>query len=75
MRIKLQIKKDNKPWYHGVYDVVDAASFGDACADAWTKLREQKLQKATSIGALYDTLEEHLIDELHGVEITFEKAF
>ena len=45
------------------------------CADAWTKLREQKLQKATSIGALYDTLEEHLIDELHGVEITFEKAF
>jgi hypothetical protein len=75
MRIKLQIKKDNKPWYQGVYDVVDAASFGDACADAWTKLREQKLQKATSIGALYDTLEEHLIDELHGVEITFEKAF
>ena len=55
--------------------MVDAASFGDACADAWTKLREQKLQKATSIGALYDTLEEHLIDELHGVEITFEKAF
>ena len=75
MRIKLQIKKDNKPWYQGVYDVVDAASFGDACADAWTKLREQKLQEATSIGALYDTLEEHLIDELQDVEITFEKAF
>jgi hypothetical protein len=75
MRVKLLVKKEGKPWYEGVYDIVDAASFGDACANAWTKLREQKLQSATSIGALYDTLDEHLIDELQGVEISFEKAF
>ena len=74
MRVKLRIKKDGIPWYEGVYDIVDAASFGEACADAWAKLREQKFQRATSIGALYDTLEEHLIDELDGAELSFEKA-
>ncbi len=74
MRVKLRIKKNGKPWHEGVYDIVDAASFGDACANAWTKLREQKLQSATSIGALYDTLDEHLIDELEGAELSFEKA-
>ena len=74
MRVKLRVKKDGKPWYEGVYDIVDAASFGDACANAWTKLREQKLQSATSIGALYDTLDEHLIDELEGAELSFERA-
>jgi hypothetical protein len=74
MRVKLQVKKDKKSWYEGVYDIVDAASFGDACADAWSKLREQKFQRATSIGALYDTLDEHLIDEREGAEISFAKA-
>ena len=74
MRVKLQIKKDGAPWYQGVYEIFDAASFGEACADAWAQLREQKLQKATSIGALYDTLDEHLIDELQVAEISFGKA-
>jgi hypothetical protein len=74
MRVKLLVKKEGKPWYEGVYEIVDAASFGDACANAWAKLREQKLQSATSIGALYDTLDEHLIDELEGTELSFEKA-
>jgi hypothetical protein len=54
--------------------VVDAESFGAACADAWAKLREQKFQRATSIGALYDTLDEHLIDVLQGAEISFARA-
>jgi hypothetical protein len=74
MRLKLRVKKEGKPWYEGVYDIVDAASFGNACADAWTKLREQKFQHATSIGDLYDTLDEHLIDELENAELSFEKA-
>ncbi len=74
MLIKLRIKKDGTAWYEGTYDVVDAASFGAACADAWARLREQKLQRAPSIGALYDTLDEHLIDELQGAEISFAKA-
>ncbi len=74
MRVKLRVKKEGKPWYEGVYDIVDAASFGDACANAWTRLREQKLQSATSIGALYDTLDEHLVDELEGAELSFERA-
>jgi hypothetical protein len=34
--------EEGKPWSECVYDIVDAASFGDACANAWTRLREQK---------------------------------
>ena len=49
MRVKLQVKKDKKSWYEGVYDVVDAASFGDACADAWTKLREQNFRQQPAL--------------------------
>ena len=74
MRVILRVKKEGKPWYEGVYDIVDAASFGDACANAWIRLREPKLQSAASIGALYDTLDEHLIDELEGAELSFERA-
>jgi hypothetical protein len=74
MRVKLRIKKDGAAWFEGVYDVVDAASFGETCADAWAQLREHKLQTATSIGALYGTLDEHLLDELQGAEISFGKA-
>ncbi len=70
----MRVKREGRPWYEGVYDVVDAASFGDACANAWTRLREQKLQSATSIGALYETLDEHLVDELEGAELSFERA-
>jgi hypothetical protein len=74
MRVKLRIKKDGAAWFEGAYDVVDAASFGETCADAWAQLREHKLQTATSIGALYGTLDEHLLDELQGAEISFGKA-
>ena len=68
------IKKDGAAWFEGAYDFVDAASFGETCADAWVQLREHKLHTATSIGALYGTLDEHLLDELQGAEISLGKA-
>ena len=43
-----------------------------ACADVWNQLRERRLAMA-SIGALFDELDEQLLDELYGSNISFSK--
>lgn len=74
MNVKLSIRKNNSPVYEHIYDISDAESFGRACADAWAQLREQHLAKATSIGALYDALDDQLLDGLLGADIRLSKA-
>jgi hypothetical protein len=74
MKIRLRINKAGTLLYEGAYTVSDAESFGRACADAWTHLREQRLAKATSVGALYENLNEQLLDDLQGAEISLSKA-
>jgi hypothetical protein len=74
MNVKLSIRKNNSSVYERIYDISDAESFGRACADAWTQLREQRLAKTTSIGALYDVLNDELLDGLLGAEIRLSKA-
>ncbi len=39
----------------------------------WFKVREQCAAKATSIGALMDTMHESVLDELNGAEIRMKK--
>jgi hypothetical protein len=74
MKVKLRIHKDGAPLYEGTYDVSDAESFGSACADVWNRLRDRKLTTATSIGALFDQLNEQLLDDLYGAQISLSKA-
>lgn len=74
MKTKLRISKNGSALYDGTYDIRDADSFGRACADAWIQLRERRLESATSIGALYDALDEQLLDELYGAEISLSKG-
>ena len=74
MNVKLRIQKDGSVLHERTYDIRDADSFGRACADAWTQLREQRLAKATSIGALFDALDDELLDGLIGAEIALSKA-
>jgi hypothetical protein len=74
MNVKLRIQKDGSALYEGTYDICDAESFGRACADAWARLREQKFAKATSIGALYESLEDELLDGLIGAQISLSKT-
>ncbi|HET7679772.1 MAG TPA: hypothetical protein VFK79_06510 [Xanthobacteraceae bacterium] len=74
MKAKLLITKDGQALYEGVHDIFDAESFGRACADAWTKLREEKIANASSIGALIESLDERLLDELRGAQISLRAA-
>ena len=74
MKVKLRISKDEAALFEGIYDIADAESFGRACADAWLRLRDRRLGQANSIGALFEALDERLLDELHGAEISIAKA-
>lgn len=73
MKIKLQIKNEDDVLYEGPYDIRDAESFGSACADAWEKLRRERLEKTTSIGALYEVLNDNVLDLLLGAKLSVEK--
>ena len=73
MRVQLEIMKAGKRLHEGVYEIDDQASFGNACADVWAKIREQRDAKATSIGALMDSMHESVIDELDGAEIRLRR--
>ncbi len=73
MRVKLEVTKAGKRLHQGVYEIDDSATFGAACADVWVKVREQWAAKATSIGALMDSMHENVLDELNGAEIKLQK--
>ena len=73
MRVQFDIIKSGKMLHQGVYEIDDNASFGTACADVWVKIREQCAARATSIGALMDTMHESVIDELDGAEIRLRR--
>jgi hypothetical protein len=73
MKVKLKIHKGTTILQQSTYDISDAESFGKACADLWIRLRDDKLTHATSIGALYDQLNEQLLDELFGAQISIAR--
>ncbi len=74
MKVKLQIKRSGSSLFEGTYQVTDSESFGRACADAWEQIRARRFDKATSVGALMDVLNQTVLDELQGAEITLSKA-
>jgi hypothetical protein len=74
MKIKPRIQRSGAPLYEGAYDISDAESFGAACVHAWTQLRERRLASATSISALYEELDDQLLDDLLSAEISLSKA-
>lgn len=74
MKTRLRITCADGVLYEGTHDIRDAESFGKACSEAWEQLRAQRLDKATSIGALYDVLNENVLDLLRGATVTLEKA-
>jgi hypothetical protein len=74
VKVNLRIRRNGRLLYSGTHDVVDADSFGKACAQAWWKLRQQQLDKQTSIGALMEHLDGDVLDQLSGALITVDRA-
>ncbi len=74
MKVTLRIKRSGSSLFEHDYDVRDAESFGRACADAWEQIRTRRLDQATSVGALIDMLNQTVLDELQGAEITLSKV-
>lgn len=50
MKIDLQITKDGDALLANTYDVTDADSFANACADLWWKLARQAAATGTDPG-------------------------
>ena len=74
MKVKLVIRKSKGvALYEGVHEMTDAESFGRAFGDVYAQLQDRRLQKATSIGALMESLNDDVLEELDGVEIGLEK--
>jgi len=73
MKVTLRIAKKETLLYAGIYDVADADSFGRACADAWSKLRQKQLAQETSIGALMEHLDGNVLEQLSGAQLSLEK--
>jgi hypothetical protein len=74
MKMRLAIRRGEATLYDGVHDVSDADSFGRAFTQAWNHLQEKDFEKATSVGALFDSMEERLLDRLLGADIRLTRA-
>jgi len=74
MKLKLQIEKHGARLFADTYDISDAETFGNACADAFDKLRGRRLEKATSIGAVLEDINNYALEDLQDARITLSKA-
>jgi hypothetical protein len=73
MKVRLSVHKAGKRLHEGDYDIVDTRSLGEAVARAWSDVEAQRLGKATSVGALMETLGEGGLDELDGAQFSLRK--
>lgn len=74
MKVNLKIEKNGSLLYERVHQISDAESFGKACSDAWMQLHNQHMARATSIGALYEELNDQLLGEFDGALLRLTKA-
>ena len=73
MKVRLKLTKDGRPLYSAVLDVSDSDGFGRACASAWEKIKQDRMAKETSVGAVMEHLRDDVIDQLNGAHISLER--
>jgi hypothetical protein len=56
MKLALRITRAGTVLYAGVYDITDAGTFGQACADAYSKLMQEQFRKERNVGALMEDI-------------------
>ena len=74
MKVNLKIEKNGSILYERAHQISDAESFGKACSEAWMLLHNQRMARATSIGALYEELNDQLLGEFDGARLRLTKA-
>ena len=79
MKTRLRISRNGAALYEAVCDVSDADSFGRAWAEVWRKLEGRQIAEEPSIGALMEdlgsnVLDENVLAELNGAQISLERA-
>jgi len=74
MKVKLRIKKKGTLLYEGEHEIIDQDSFAAAFAKVWQGVRQKRLEATTSVGELMDIINDQVIDQLHGAEISIERA-
>lgn len=74
MKIMLRITRRGASLYEGLHEVIDQDSFGAAFAQAWQTIRAGRLERTTSVGELMDILNDEVLDQLLGAEISIEKG-
>ncbi len=74
MKMKLRIEKRGKPLLDRIYDITDAESFGNACADAFNKLHADGMARATSVGEVFEEINSYALGELQGATIRLSRV-
>ena len=74
MKVKLRIKKKGTLVYEGVHEIIDQDSFAAAFGKVWQGVRQKRLEATTSVGELMEILNDEVLDQLQGAEISIEKA-
>ncbi len=73
MKMRIDIGKNDKVLYAGDYDIRDAESFGEACADAWIKLEAAVVSADANIGAVMERVGDGVAGTLDGASITLRR--
>lgn len=74
MKVKLSIKKKGTVLYEGVHEIIDEDSFAAAFSKVWQGIHQKRLEATTSVGELMEIINDEIIDQLHGAEISIEKV-
>jgi hypothetical protein len=74
MKTKLRVTKQGALLYEGVHDVFDQESFAAAFAEVWQAVRERRLETTSSVGELMELLNDEVLEQLHGAQISILKA-
>ena len=73
MKVPMSVRKAGALVYDDGHEIVEAESFGAACAEAWSRMQARRLGATDSIGALMEALGENELEELDGAEFTLRK--
>jgi hypothetical protein len=74
MKVKLRVKKKGALLYEGVHEIIDEDSFGAAFAKVWQYVRQKRLEATSSVGELMDIINDEVLEQLQGAEISIENT-